>query len=284
VPDVFVSYARTDQEFVRRLVKRLTLRGREVWIDWEDILPTADWMQEITRAIDVANAFIFVITPNSVASEVCRTELDLASTAGKRIVPILHHEVPAKDMPSAVAGLNWLLFRQEDDFAEALDSLVLALELDLEWVRFHTRLLIRAREWRDHDGDDSYLLAGSDLEEAQKFLAAAVDKDPRVSPLQTAYVAESEVGGLSRQRREVRGFYIVSLTFGVLQAAVIYGVAFDKISESGLLMLAPLWIFSLAFGGSGLLMARPTLIKMGAIAIAVIALMIFFYLTLWPVL
>lgn len=282
--NIFVSYAREDQDFVRRLVKRLILRGQEVWVDWEDILPSAEWMREISGAIDAANAFVFVISPDSARSEVCRAELDLAVAGGKRIVPVLHRELPAGDVPRVIAGLNWLLPPPPDDFSELIDSLVLAVDLDLEWVRFHTRLLVRAREWRDHDGDGSYLLLGKDLEETQAFLVTAVDREPRISPLQTAYVAESEASHLARQRAEGRGFAVTSLVFGVLQAAVIYVFAFDEISELGLVRLAPLWIFSIAFGSSGFLMAKPTPLKMGAVGVAAVALAVFLHETLWPVL
>jgi hypothetical protein len=284
VANIFVSYAREDQDFVRRLVKRLVLRGQEVWVDWEDILPSAEWMREISDAIDAANAFVFVISPDSARSEVCRAELDLAVAGGKRIVPVLHREVPAGDVPRVISGLNWLLPPPPDDFTELIDSLVLAVDLDLEWVRFHTRLLVRAREWRDHDGDRSYLLQGKDLEETQEFLVTAMGREPRIGPLQTAYVAESEASHLARQRREGRGFAVTSLVFGVLQAAVIYVFAFDEISESGLVELAPLWIFSIAFGGSGFLMAKPTPLKMGVAGVAAVALAVFLYETIWPVL
>jgi len=279
-----MSYAREDQEFVRRLVKRLTLRGQEVWVDWEDILPSAEWMREISEAIDANEVFVFVISPDSVASEVCRAELDLAVAGGKRIVPVLHRETPTDDVPRVVAGLNWLLPPPPDDFSELIDALVLAADLDLEWVRFHTRLLVRAREWRDHDGDPSYLMRGKDLEETQGVLTTAEGREPRLSPLQTAYVAESEAVALERQRGEGRGFAVTSLVFGVLQAAVIYVFAFDDISETGLIRLAPLWIFSIAFGGSGFVMARPTPVKMGSVGLAAVALAVFLYLTVWPAL
>ena len=43
--EVFISYSRKDTEFVRRLDEALKSRGREAWVDWEDIRPTEEWMQ-----------------------------------------------------------------------------------------------------------------------------------------------------------------------------------------------------------------------------------------------
>ena len=37
--DVFISYARKDKEFVRRLHAALIEAGRDSWVNWEDIPP-----------------------------------------------------------------------------------------------------------------------------------------------------------------------------------------------------------------------------------------------------
>lgn len=41
--------------------------------------------------------------------------------------------------------------RESDDFDSAVGSLIEALDTDLDWVRAHTRLLVRANEW-DNSG------------------------------------------------------------------------------------------------------------------------------------
>ena len=66
--DVFISYSRKDKDFVQRLHDRLKALEQQVWVDWEDIPPTADWWSEIRAGIDGANTFIFVISPDSVTS------------------------------------------------------------------------------------------------------------------------------------------------------------------------------------------------------------------------
>src|SRR5262245_59076894 len=93
VSDVFISYSRTDQSFVRHLVAALQAAGRNVWVDWNDILPSAKWHEEINAAIDDADAFVFVISPDSLSSQTCSLELAHALDARKRIIPLLHREV-----------------------------------------------------------------------------------------------------------------------------------------------------------------------------------------------
>src|SRR5215813_664129 len=77
-PDAFISYSRTDKEIVRALHAGLAARGRDIWVDWEDIQPSEAFMQAIDRAIETANVFVFVISPDSARSVVCRHELEHA--------------------------------------------------------------------------------------------------------------------------------------------------------------------------------------------------------------
>ncbi|GIH96861.1 protein kinase [Planobispora siamensis] len=90
--------------------------------------------------------------------------------------------------------------------------------------------------------------------------------------------------GSGRPYGTVRSLGVAALVFGGAQVAVIYGGAFGDLSETALLKLAPLWIFCLAFGGGGLLLPRPTLLKAGIVAVAAVLLGVVFYWTLWPLL
>ncbi len=63
--NVFISYSRKDSDFVHRLHDRLAAEGKDVWIDWEDIPPVAEWFSEISAAIEGADSFIFVLSPET---------------------------------------------------------------------------------------------------------------------------------------------------------------------------------------------------------------------------
>jgi len=92
-PDAFVSYSRADEAFVRRLEAALRERGKDVWVDWHDIPATADWRAKIYAGIDASRAFVAVLSPDLVASAICREELEHATRSNKRLVPILRREV-----------------------------------------------------------------------------------------------------------------------------------------------------------------------------------------------
>jgi hypothetical protein len=124
----FVCYAREDKGFAaERLRSALISRGETVWIDVEDILGGAKWRDRVRRGIEACTAFIFVISPDSVASEQCRAELTDALALNKRVVPIVNRDADEGTLPQAIAEAAWTFLRGEDDFAEGINRLVEAL-------------------------------------------------------------------------------------------------------------------------------------------------------------
>ena len=91
--DVFISYSLRDIDFVRHLFDQLKTRDREAWADWQDIPPTADWLAEIYRGIEAADSFLFIISPDSVVSEICTLEIEHAIQHNKWLVPVVLHDV-----------------------------------------------------------------------------------------------------------------------------------------------------------------------------------------------
>jgi hypothetical protein len=178
--DVFISYSRKDKDIVRRLDDALKSRNREAWVDWEGIRPTEEFMQAIYGAIEAADTFIFVLTPDSVASVVCGREIAHAAAHNKRLVPLVHCDIDAKVVPEPLSKLNWIFCRSSDDFDSAFDLLIKAIETDLEWIHAHTRLLTRAIEWESKGKNNSFVLHGVDLRAAEQWLAqAGADKPQR---------------------------------------------------------------------------------------------------------
>ncbi len=223
--DVFISYSRKDAEFVRRLHQALADQGRDIWIDWEDIPLTADWWREICAGIEAADTFMFVISPDSVRSEVCRREIEHAVSNNKRLVPVNYREVtdPADKtlVHPAIHTHNWVFFREDDDFDRSFQALIQAIETDLGHVRAHTRLLVRAKDWETRGHDSSQLLRGSDLAEAEAWLYAGAGKKPLPGDLHRSYIAASRKAETARQRTTVG-----ALTGGLVLALALAVIAF----------------------------------------------------------
>ena len=217
--DVFISYAREDQAFVRRVFDALKEFGRETWVDWEGIPPSAVWMAEVRKAIESGEAFVFVISPDSLASSVCREEVAHAASVNKRIIPILHREVDDTPAPEAVAERNWIFLRTEDDFDRGIEQLLESLVADPEWTEQHTRLLVRAREWEQRGRPRSLLLRGDDLREAERWLATAAGHQPDPTPLHAEFIVQGRRAAGRRQRLTLAGVGIalaISVVLSIL--------------------------------------------------------------------
>lgn len=213
---VFISYSRKDKEFVRRLNDSLDGMGIEAWVDWEGIPLSSDWMAEITRAVQSADAFVFVISPDSLNSKVCGDEVALAVELNKKLVPVLYKDFK-KGTPihEKISSTNWVYLRDKDDYEATLPKLVEAISTDLDWVREHTRLLQRALEWEKKKRASSSLLVGGDLREAEDWLnQSAASKNREVLPLQMDYIIASRKGAV-RTQRVVLGSVLVALVVAI---------------------------------------------------------------------
>ncbi|MBD2465713.1 toll/interleukin-1 receptor domain-containing protein [Oscillatoria sp. FACHB-1407] len=190
--DVFISYSRRDKAFVQSLHQALQANNRDTWVDWQDIPLGTAWWNEIQSGIEASDTFIFVISPDSLASKVCNQEIDHAVLYRKRLMPIVRRD----DFDSALlhpslGEHNWLFFRERDDFNQAFQSLIEALDTDLNHVRMHTRLLIRAIEWENNGRNDSFLLRGSDLTKAEQWLKDSEEKHPAPAEQHKNYISKS---------------------------------------------------------------------------------------------
>jgi hypothetical protein len=217
---VFISYSRKDLEFVRRLNDSLDSGEIEAWVDWEGIPPSAEWMDEISRAIEGADAFLFVISPDSLASKVCGDELELGIKYNKKLIPILHREPPKGTvMHEKLSSHNWVYMREQDHYETGISKILESINVDLDWIRQHTRLLQRAVEWNRRNRNHSFLLQGADLEDAERWMVeASTQPDREVVPLQAEYIAASRKAATQRQRSVLIGISMalaVSVVLGI---------------------------------------------------------------------
>ena len=80
-------------------------------------------MDEIRAAIATADNVVVVISPDSCASTVCRTELDYAVELNKRLVPVVVRDTAADWVSPALRGINWLPVSAGPSFDTDVDRL-----------------------------------------------------------------------------------------------------------------------------------------------------------------
>jgi WD40 repeat protein len=221
MPDVFLSYAREDDAIVERLRAALTARDREVWLDrstglGEGIVPASDWNASALDGIDRSDGFVFVLSPSSLASRPCRDELAHAVAGNKRLLPVCVSDPPdppvgGQEVPEPLRPLSWIMLRPGiDDFDAGVDALIRALDADIDVVREHTRILVRAKAWELAQRRTSPLLRGEELRAAELWLPRAAAAGAPPTDVQRDFIIASRRTANRRQRIAVAGSLTVA--------------------------------------------------------------------------
>jgi hypothetical protein len=71
---------------------------------------------------------------------VCKQEIEHAVKHNKRLIPILHRDIDANILPASLSKINWVFFRESDNFDATFKKLIESIEIDLNHVHAHTRL------------------------------------------------------------------------------------------------------------------------------------------------
>ena len=199
---VFISYSRADMAFADDLVDGLDLTGFETTIDRHSIIEGEDWKARIGALISGADTIVFILSPDSVQSEICSWEVEEAHNCSKRILPVLCRPVGAQSVPPRLAALNYVRFDGGRSFVSGLRSLVRALHTDVDWLREHTRLLARAMEWDVAGRQANRMLVGADIAGAKSWSANRPKDAPEPTDLHLEFIKASEQAEADRNNAE----------------------------------------------------------------------------------
>jgi hypothetical protein len=143
---VFISYSRADTKFADELVAGLEFDGGfDITIDRHSIEKGEDWKARPAKLIEAADTIVFVLSPTSAASEICRWEVAYAAELNKRILPVLHLPLGSAEPPPALGRINYIDFTVSPTLIAGIRDLATALRTDLGWLRESTVVEPRAR-------------------------------------------------------------------------------------------------------------------------------------------
>lgn len=220
---VFISYAREDQDFARKMCDALRAAGDQVsWDQDHEAVPfSAPWRSEIRSLIDKNEKFVYVLSPDSLESRECANELAHAIEVHKHIIPIKRRSPrDGQVIPQSIEEVNWIDFTSDVSFDISLEYLTAALNTDLSWAKAHTRLLTRSIEWAAGSRDRSLLLRGSDLRTAEEWISRSGDHPQTLpTPTQREYITASR-HATERATRFSRGALALGLVVAVSLATV----------------------------------------------------------------
>jgi hypothetical protein len=117
---IFVSYARTDSATVEAIVNRLRRRGIRLWMDKTSISGGQNWEQAIRQAINISDALLVFLSPDSTSREWVNIEINEALDMHKPVVP---YRLEETELPLRLKSINFIDHKSPDAF----DALVSAL-------------------------------------------------------------------------------------------------------------------------------------------------------------
>jgi hypothetical protein len=203
-PTVYLSYSREDLEVADRIGEDLERAGFNVIIDRWSIAAGEDWKRRIETLISAADKFVILLSPARLASALGTWELDLAHSFRKQIVPVIVRVLDAAPVPSSIAGLNFIVMTDANNYGNRIQNLILALSTDIDWIREHTRYLQRATEWDAGGRSANRLLSGPDIEIAKVWVARRASNAPAPTELQLDFIKTSEAEELRQRSAEAQ--------------------------------------------------------------------------------
>lgn len=166
----FISYSRGDSTLVNRIVNGLKENQSSINMDVDEILPAEEWRQRIDELIYSSDIVLAILSKNSISSEECNKEIQIAEKYRKQIVPVvIAKDFNDKDVPKYISKFNYLSCI-ENDYEEIYKKIQDILITDIPAIREHTRILTLARQWESFEKDESRLLRGQSLAQAEKAL------------------------------------------------------------------------------------------------------------------
>lgn len=106
---VFISYSSDDHKAAFDICSFLEARGIECWIAPRDVMPGADYAEEIVRAIEDTEATVLVLSSSANRSPHVRNEIDRAVSNGKAILPVRIEDVqPSRALGLFLATHQWV--------------------------------------------------------------------------------------------------------------------------------------------------------------------------------
>ena len=89
MPNVFISYARSDSDEAERLVRGLRAANVSGWLDGADIAAGDSVSSSVRDALKKSSAVVVLLSPRALQSQWVQFEIGAAEALGKKIVPVI---------------------------------------------------------------------------------------------------------------------------------------------------------------------------------------------------
>jgi hypothetical protein len=162
MPNIFVSYSHDDREQAELIIKLLQRfdEDYDIWWDFQ-IRSGTNWRTTIENEIRNRDIFIFLMSPDSMASDYCHVELQIARDSKRFLLPvIIEQPIDDSKMPEDVA--EFLHDFQYVDLSGKGDK------------SFELTKLFNALKWFEESVADTSIRSASALAEMAKAMNAGI--------------------------------------------------------------------------------------------------------------
>lgn len=121
MPKLFISYARTDLDAVKKIELALVQSDIKVWRDQESLYGGQQWPKALGEAIASHDFFLLVWSKTSAKSHFVEFEWNTALALKKTIIPCMLDDTP---LSSSLSAINAIFL---EDFSEGLSQILKAL-------------------------------------------------------------------------------------------------------------------------------------------------------------
>ena len=138
---IFLSYAREDEEKVENLYQRLSDEGFKPWMDTKDILPGEKWPSSIRKAIRRSDFFLLCLSENSVDKRGwIQKEIREALENLQGMLDSDIYLVPARlekcEVPESLREFQWVDLFEEDGWTRLAEAIQIGMERRLKQVPY----------------------------------------------------------------------------------------------------------------------------------------------------
>jgi len=130
--EIFISYSWSQRDICKLIHSKLTEKGYKIWLDVEQINGGDQLYDKIIAGISDCKIFICCCSLDYFSSDNCTTEISLAGSWKKNIIPLMLEKLPSWPPKTGIAGylVNKLYidFTNTNQFDDKLKELIQAIK------------------------------------------------------------------------------------------------------------------------------------------------------------
>ena len=106
--EVFISYARGDQQIATQVCVALEDKGIRCWMAPRNALAGKNWDEQIVEALSISQVAVLIWSSSSDVSPQVKREVTLAVSKGISVLPFRIENVPLKSLEYFLSIPHWL--------------------------------------------------------------------------------------------------------------------------------------------------------------------------------